>query len=117
MDARELDDLQHRLAALFGRGPIRPPSGKEEALTVAEWAPLVDIVEHDTEYLIKAELPGIKKDDVKVTVQDDVLTITGERTFEKEEQGQSQTQRLQRFSPVDASISPGERAHRISHRH
>jgi HSP20 family protein len=47
----------------------------------------VDIVEHDTEYLIKAELPGVKKDDVKVTVQDDVLTITGERTFEKEEKG------------------------------
>lgn len=87
MDARELDDLQHRLAAMFGRAPIRPPSGKEEALTVAEWAPLVDIVEHDTEYLIKAELPGVKKDDVKVTVQDDVLTITGERTFEKEEKG------------------------------
>ena len=87
MDARELDDLQHRLATLFGRAPIRPPSDKEEALTVAEWAPLVDIVEHDTEYLIKAELPGVKKDDVKVTVQDDVLTITGERTFEKEEKG------------------------------
>ena len=87
MDARELDDLQHRLAGLFGRAPIRPPSDKEEALTVAEWAPLVDIVEHDTEYLIKAELPGVKKDDVKVTVQDDVVTITGERTFEKEANG------------------------------
>ena len=87
MDTRELDDLQHRLAALFGRGPIRPPSGKEEALTVAEWVPLVDIVEHDTEYLIKVELPGVKKDDVKVTVQDDVLTITGERALEKEEKG------------------------------
>ena len=65
MDARELDDLQHRLAALFGRGPIRPPSGKEEALTVAEWAPLVDIVEHDTEYLIKAELPGQRAGDLR----------------------------------------------------
>ena len=39
MDTRGLDDLlQHRLAALFGRAPVRPPSGKEEALTVAEWA-------------------------------------------------------------------------------
>ena len=36
---------------------------------------------------IKAELPEVKKDDVKVTVQDDVLTITGERTLEKEEKG------------------------------
>lgn len=87
MEPREFDELQRRLATLFGRAPIRTPSEKEEALTVAEWAPLVDIVEHDNEYLIKAELPEVKKDDVKVTVQDDLLTITGERTFEKEEKG------------------------------
>ncbi|PYQ10670.1 MAG: heat-shock protein Hsp20 [Acidobacteria bacterium] len=87
MDARELADLQHHLTTLFGRAPIRTPSDKEEALTVAKWAPLVDIVEHDNEYLIKAELPEVKKDDVKVTVQEDVLTITGERTLEKEEKG------------------------------
>ena len=87
MDARELVDLQQHLATLFGRAPIRTPSEKEEALTVAKWAPLVDIVEHDKEYLIKAELPEVKKDDVKVTVQEDVLTITGERTFEREEEG------------------------------
>jgi len=44
-------------------------------------------VEDENEYLIKAELPEVKKDDVKVTVQDDVLTISGERMFEKEEKG------------------------------
>jgi HSP20 family protein len=87
MNARELDDLQNRLATLFGRAPVRTPNGKEEALTVAEWAPLVDIVEDDKQYLIKAELPEVTKDDVKVTVQDGVLTITGERTLEKEEKG------------------------------
>jgi HSP20 family protein len=47
----------------------------------------VDIVEDDKQYLIKAELPEVTKDDVKVTVQEDVLTITGERTLEKEEKG------------------------------
>jgi HSP20 family protein len=87
MNARELDDLQNRLATLFGRAPVRTPNGKEEALTVAEWAPLVDIVEDDKQYLIKAELPEVTKDDVKVTVQDGVLTITGARTLEKEEKG------------------------------
>ena len=90
MDARELADLQSRLATFaqfFGRAPVRAPNGKEEALTVAEWAPLVDIVEDDKQYLIKAELPQVTKADVKVTVQDDVLTITGERTFEKEANG------------------------------
>ena len=87
MNARELDELQNRLATLFGRAPVRTPNTQEEALTVAEWAPLVDIVEDDKQYLIKAELPEVTKDDVKVTVQDDVLTITGERTFEKEANG------------------------------
>ena len=65
--------------------PVRKDVGKEEAMTVAEWAPLVDISEDDKEYLIKAELPEVKKEDMKVTVQNEVLTITGERKFEKEE--------------------------------
>src|SRR5437879_10386278 len=82
---RELDELQSRLSTLFGRVPLRKNGAKDEALAVAEWAPLVDIVEDDNEYLIKAELPEVKKEDVKVTVQDDVLTISGERMFEKEE--------------------------------
>ena len=84
---RELDELQNRLSSLFGRAPLRRNGDKDEAITVAEWAPLVDIVEDDNEYVIKAELPEVKKEDVKVTVQDDVLTISGERTFEKEEKG------------------------------
>src|SRR5437867_757258 len=82
---RELDELQSRLSTLFGRAALRKNGAKDEAVAVAEWAPLVDIVEDDNEYLIKAELPEVKKEDVKVTVQDDVLTISGERMFEKEE--------------------------------
>lgn len=87
MYVREFEDLQNRFATLMGRSSVHTPNGKEEALTVAEWAPLVDIVEDDKEYLIKAEVPEIKKEDVRVTVQDDVLTINGERTLEKEEKG------------------------------
>ena len=82
---KELDELQSRLSTLFGRAPIRRDGAKEEAMTVAEWAPLVDITEDDKEYLIKAELPEVKKEEVKVAVDEDVLTITGERKFKKEE--------------------------------
>ncbi len=84
---RELDDLQSRLSTLFGRAPIRKNGEGKEAMTVAEWAPLVDITEDEKEYLIKAELPEVKKEDIKLTVHDDVMTITGERKFEKEEKG------------------------------
>ena len=81
---KELEDMENRLATFFGRTPARMESGKEE-MTVAEWAPLVDITEDDKEYLIKAELPEVKKEDVKLAVRDNVLTITGERKYEKEE--------------------------------
>ena len=82
---RELDELQNRFSTMFGRAPVKKEGDKREALTVAEWAPLVDIVEDDKQYTIKAELPGVKKEDIKVGVQDDVLTISGHRHYEKEE--------------------------------
>jgi HSP20 family protein len=82
---KELDELQSRLSTLLGRTPVRKDGGKDEAMTVAEWAPLVDIVEDEHEYLIKAEVPEVKKEDVKVTVQNGVLSLVGDRKFTKEE--------------------------------
>lgn len=82
---REFDDLQDRLATLFGRAPVKNSGEMREAMSVAQWAPLVDISEDDKEYLIKAELPDVKREEVKVSVQNDVLNITGERKYEKEE--------------------------------
>jgi HSP20 family protein len=81
---REMEDLQNRLSTLFGRTPMRRGSGKE-SITLPEWTPLADITEDDREYVIKAELPELRKEDVKVTVENGVLTISGERKFEKEE--------------------------------
>src|SRR6266496_5805956 len=48
----ELDELQDRLSTFFGRAPVRRQNGEQESLTVAEWAPLVDLTEDDKEYLI-----------------------------------------------------------------
>lgn len=76
--------MEKRLSALWGRPPAKA-EGQKEAISVAEWAPLVDITEDAKEYLIKAELPEIKKEEVKLTVQDNVLSISGERKYEKEE--------------------------------
>jgi HSP20 family protein len=82
---KEFEELEKRMARVFGRLPLKA-DGEKEALTVADWAPLVDISEDDKEYLIKAELPEVKKEDVKLTIQDNVLSISGERKSEKEEQ-------------------------------
>src|SRR6266508_2448187 len=80
---QEMEEFQNRLSTLFGR-QLRRTDAREE-ITLPEWTPLADITEDEKEYLIKAELPEMKKEDVKVTVENGVLTISGERKFEKEE--------------------------------
>lgn len=85
---REMEELQRRMSTLFDWSPFRRSTlTDEEAITLPEWAPLVDIAEDDKEYLLKVELPEVNKDDVKVTVEGDTLTISGERKAEKEEKG------------------------------
>jgi HSP20 family protein len=82
---REMEQMQKRLSSLWNWEPLRVANSQEESLTVAEWSPKVDIVEDEKEFLIKAELPDMKREDVKVTVDDNVLTVSGERRQEKEE--------------------------------
>lgn len=86
---KEMEELQNRLGSVFGSGAGRsvPAGSTDEKLTVSAWTPLVDIAEDEKEYYIKAEVPEISKDDLSVKVQDGVLTISGERKFEKEEKG------------------------------
>jgi HSP20 family protein len=87
---RELDEAQNRFSQFFGGFPNRMSNrmGNDEvrSLTVADWSPEVDISEDDHGYLLKAELPEIKKDDVRVTVEDGILCVSGERKIEKEDQ-------------------------------
>jgi HSP20 family protein len=87
---REMEEMTERFGRAFNRplfARTLPAGGAEEALITAEWAPLVDIEETDKEYVVKAELPEVKKEDVKVTLEEGVLTIQGERRMEKEEKG------------------------------
>jgi HSP20 family protein len=83
---REIDEAQNRLNRFFLAGfPNRMGSGEIHSLTVADWSPEVDISEDDRGYLLKADLPEMKKDDVKVTVEDGILSVSGERKSEKED--------------------------------
>ena len=83
---RELEDVSDRLNRMFAR-PSAPRTTGKETMVVADWTPSVDISETEGEYQIKAEIPDVKKEDVKVTLEDGVLTIQGERKYEKEEKG------------------------------
>jgi HSP20 family protein len=84
---REMDEAQNRFNPFFLAGfPNRMGSGEIHSLTVADWSPEVDITEDDRGYLLKADLPEMKKDDVRVTVEDGILSVSGERKTEKEDQ-------------------------------
>jgi HSP20 family protein len=89
----EADDLLRQFGRLgLGRWPRLPPDeGKS-----LEWSPAADVSETDKEYLVKAELPGVKREDVKVTQDDGVLTIAGERRYEKQDKGEK-SHRVERF--------------------
>jgi len=83
---RELEEMSERLNRIFGRPDATHSNGKE-MLMVADWIPLVDISETDGEFEIRAELPEVRKEDLKVTLEDGVLTLQGERRQEHEERG------------------------------
>ena len=84
---REIDEAQNRFNRFFLAGfPNRMGSDEIHSLAVADWSPEVDISEDDQGYLLKADLPQMKKDDVRVTVEDGILSVSGERKGEKEDQ-------------------------------
>jgi HSP20 family protein len=80
----ELDEVQNRLGSFFGGRFPRFGNGNG-GLKVADWAPQVDITEDDKEYLVKADLPEMKREEIKVNVVEGVLSVSGERKAEKEE--------------------------------
>lgn len=83
---KELEEVSNRLNRLFGRATARTEPS-QEMLAMADWSPSVDISETDTAYLIKGEIPGVNKADVKVSIEDGMITMRGERKQEKEEKG------------------------------
>ncbi len=79
----DVENLFNRMMPRLSRGPRLAVEG-DGGVTV-EWSPSADISETDKEYLVRADLPGMKKEDVKVTFGDGMLTIQGERKQHKEE--------------------------------
>lgn len=82
---RDLMNLQQRINKVFNE-TARSASGEgEERFDTGSWTPVVDIRETDNSYEIKADLPGVKKEDISIDIGDNTLTISGERKFEEQE--------------------------------
>jgi HSP20 family protein len=73
---REMDEFFRQYSPFFGRERQRDAGG---------WTPTANVTESEREFLIKAELPEVQKEDVKITLDGDVITISGERKKEREE--------------------------------
>ena len=89
---REMEDVFDR----YTKGLTWPRFGRQEIMTHGDWVPRVDIAETEKEFVIKVEVPEIKKEDVKISVDNGVLNIHGERKQEKEEKGKK-FHRVERF--------------------
>jgi HSP20 family protein len=87
-----MDDFFGGFAPLFGYGGAMPRLVEG----VSEFTPRADIIERDKEYLIKLDLPEVKKEEVEVLFDEGVLKVKGERKLEKEVKGET-VHRTERF--------------------
>jgi HSP20 family protein len=83
---QELKGLSDRINRFFARNGSQATNGNE-MMRIPDWVPSVDISETADEYQIKAELPEVKKEDVRVLLEDGVLTLQGERKEDREDNG------------------------------
>lgn len=91
----EMENMLERYTQATGRsmGTTDP----QTELGLAEWSPTVDIEENDDAYMIRADLPGVSKDDIEVRLDNGVLCISGEKKVEKETGKGSKVHRTERF--------------------
>jgi HSP20 family protein len=81
---REVQDVLRRFSPFY-----LPDNGARDDASTRSWVPLANISETDKEYLIKCELPDVKREDVKISVADGVITISGERKLEREDNSEN----------------------------
>lgn len=91
---RELESMSDRLNRMFGRSELGRVGF--DTMTSTDWAPAVDIAETPQEYVVKADLPDTNKEDIKVSIEDNMLRIAGERKQEKEEKSKK-LHRVERY--------------------
>jgi HSP20 family protein len=87
---------------------LRPMGMVEEAVNEG-LTPRLDVVEHDNEFVLQAEMPGIKKDDIEITLENGVLTISGESKSEKEvREGERVVRQERRYGKYVRSLRLGK---------
>jgi len=80
---RELEDMEHHFEEIFGRSML-PPIWRHLPAEQISWAPNIDVFEKGDKLVVKAEIPGMKEDDINVSVEGNMLIIRGEKKTESE---------------------------------
>ena len=80
---REMDTFSDRVNRIFN-GTLFPDTWLSDDTSLSEWRPVADITDHESKIVIRAELPGVDKKDIHVDLKDNILTLEGERSHEKE---------------------------------
>lgn len=98
-------DVQSEMNRVFDEmfGNLARRTGGQQRQSV-EWAPAVDVVNRDGDLVVRAEIPGVKPEEVDVTVHDRVLTISGERKIEQEEERGGYLVRERRYGSFRRSM-------------
>ncbi|MGD0791070.1 MAG: Hsp20/alpha crystallin family protein [Terriglobales bacterium] len=100
---REFVTLQDRMNRLF-RDP-RGPVGQDESLTTTAFAPPVDVYEDEHNVTLKIEVPGIDEKDIDVRIENNTLTVHGERKFEKDEKEENYRRVERQYGSFTRSFS------------
>src|SRR5689334_986546 len=109
---REFSTLQDRMNRLFRDSYAT--EGRDEALTTSTFAPAVDVYEDEHNVTLKVEVPGIDEKDIDVRIENNTLTVHGERKFEKEEREENfrrverQYGSFSRSFTLPSSVDPGQ---------
>jgi HSP20 family protein len=107
---REMTTLQHQINRLFDEPLVH--TSRENENFMGTWYPTVDMFEKDDSFVFKAELPGLKKDDISIDIKDRILTLKGERKYENEVKEENYFRRersygkFQRAFTLPADVDP-----------
>ena len=99
-----LSEVNRVFDDMFG-GLMRRPGNQQRAQQLTAWAPAIDVVTKDSDLVIRAELPGVKQEDVDITLENNVLTISGERQAEQEEERGGYHVRERRYGSFSRSLA------------
>ena len=100
-------DMQSEINRMFDEafGEVTHRSGRQQGETPSRWAPALDALQEDGDIVVRAELPGVKPEDVDITLHNGVLTISGERKAEKRREGSGYYVRERRYGSFRRSMT------------